>query len=96
MLNLLVKLSMESHMGLANSIFKMMTIYKALLLMGVVKAKEELSKLMEAIMKDKLKIMKLMVMGNIMMLMDTSMKVNGKIICPMEWEKPLIQMEVDT
>ena len=87
---------MVSLMGLANSIFKMMTICKALLLMGVAKVKEELSKLMEAIMKEKLKIMKLMVMENTMMLMDTSMKVNGKIIYQMEWVKPLIQMEAGT
>jgi len=87
---------MGSLMGLANSISKMMTICKAPLLMGVVKVKEELSKPMEAIMKDKLKIIKLMVMENIMMLMDTSMKVNGKITYRMEWVKPLTQMEAGT
>ena len=61
-----------------------------------VRAKEDLSKPMEAIMKDKLKIIKLMVMENIMMLMDTSMKVNGKITYRMEWVKRLTQMEAGT
>lgn len=46
-------------------------------------------------MREKLKIIKQMDMENFMELMDTNIRVSGKIICQMVVDRLHIQMEVD-
>ena len=79
-------------MVMASCILKMMTCWKEHLFKDDVKAKDDLLKLMEAIMMGILKIMWLMDMAFMLERKDLGMKANGKIMCLMVLVKPLILM----
>lgn len=82
------------HMAMESCILKMMIYWKAFLYMGDVKAKGDLLKVMEVIMKEILKIMLQMVMEYMLGGKDFDMRVNGKIMFLMVQARQLILMGV--
>jgi len=89
---MLEKLLKQNHMAMVSYILIMMIFYKAFLSMVDVKARAGLLKLMEAIIKEILKIMWLMVMESMWAKKGLDIKGNGKIMCPMVQGKLLILM----
>lgn len=81
-------------MAMESCILKMMIYWKAFLYMGDVKAKGDLLKVMEVIMKEILKIMLQMVMEYMLGGKDFDMRVNGKIMFLMVQARQLILMGV--
>ena len=79
-------------MATVNCISAMMIYYKACLLMAGVKAKDDLLKLMEATIKEILKIMLLTGMASMWERKDSGMRDSGKIMCLMEMAKLLTPM----
>lgn len=90
----LVKSISISLVGMENFILIMVIFYRVNSKMEDAKVKDAGLKLMAVIMKEILKIMLPMDMEGILMSMATNMKGNGKIIFPMERDKPNILMEV--
>lgn len=86
---------MGSRMGLVNFTLRITITQRAHLFKADAKVKEESLKLMEVIMKGKLRIIKLMGMGSITVMMDIDMKANGRTICPMGQAKRIIKMAAD-
>lgn len=70
-------------------------IFKESLLKGDVKEKDDTFEKMEVIMKESFETVLLMASENFAMDMDTSMKVNGRLISLMAVDKPSTRMGAD-
>ena len=86
---------MESLMAMGSFISTIKTIWRERLLMVDVKVMADLSKKMEAIMKETSGIMWQMDMGFSLAKRDSNIKDSGKITCLMALGKQSIQMELD-
>ena len=88
--------SIKNHTGMGSYILKIMTFLREFSWMEDVRAKEDLSKPMEATTRETLKIMLLMVMAYMWGKKGSDSKANGKIMFPMGMGRQPIQMSPDT